>query len=269
MTDVRELWRTAPRAVLGFASSAGPLLSPMAFWHDGSALWVTTSASAVKTRLLRRSSACAVYVPASERDGLGLVARGAARVYGLADPVELALHGPPISGALTALAAKYSSTVLGYTRDLGSLPARWLPQRRVLMRIWLRDERTVLTPPPPVGMVPALPSVVPSDVRRTLSGHRKLAVAVAGPTGVRVLPGVWGAGFALQVAGPALPDETPVAAMLDAETGTRPSRVVGAVLRGRFAEGRLRPERVTWWRGFEINTETLAPLPVGGIELPE
>ncbi len=269
MSDPRQLWRSARRAVLGFASSSGPLVSPMAFWHDGCALWMTTSASATESRVLRRSPECAVYIPAQQREEPGLLARGSARVYGLDDPVALALHAPAISGALTALVVKYAGTVLGYSRDLGSLPPHWLPQRRAVLRIRLRDERTVLAASEPAGMAPALPSVVPSDVRRALSGRRDVTVAVGAPTGVTVLPGMWTAGLALQVAGPPLPEETPVAAMLDAGAAMRPTQVVGVVLHGHYAQGRLRPDRVTWWRGFEIRTQALPPLPVGGIELPE
>ena len=266
MTTIEEVLEGARRCVLALPSRSGPLLSPMAFWFDGAAVWLSTSEDAVKTRLLAREPACTVYVPAPDGDG-GVAARGLARVHSLDDPVGLALHAPTVSAAMTALAVKELGAIGHYLRDLPVIPRSWLPQRRVAVRVVLSAPARLEAPTPGPGVAPALPSVVPADIRRAVAGRRAV-VAAAGRRDVEVAPAVGSAGGALDVAAPGGRDEgggpfeadgTPLAVVVD-DDGGRPSEVRGLALRGTVRAGALAPERVTWWRGFEAHTaEVPAP----------
>lgn len=260
MTTIEEVLEGARRCVLALPSRSGPLLSPMAFWFDGAAVWLSTSEEAVKARLLAREPSCTVYVPAPDGGG-GVVARGLARVHSLDDPVGLALHAPTVSAAMTALAVKERGAIGHYLRDLPVVPRTWLPQRRVAVRVVLSDPVWRAAPTPGPGVAPGLPSVVPADVRRAVAGRRAV-VAAAGRADVEVAPAVWSAGFALDVAAPEAVGEgeapftvdgTPLAVVVD-DDGGRPSQVRGLALRGTVRDGALAPERVTWWRGFEAHT---------------
>ncbi|MFO8074789.1 MAG: pyridoxamine 5'-phosphate oxidase family protein [Egibacteraceae bacterium] len=259
MTTIEEVLEGARRCVLALPSRSGPLLSPMAFWFDGAALWLSTSEEAVKARRLAREPACAVYVPA--RDGGGVAARGLARVHSLDDPVGLALHAPTVSAAMTALAVKELGAIGHYLRDLPAVPRTWRPRRRVALRVALSDPVRLAAPTPGPGVAPGLPAVVPADVRRAVAGRRRV-VAAAGQADVALAPAVWSAGFALDVATPEGGGEgtspfavegTPLAVVVD-DDGGRPSQVRGLALRGTLRGGALAPERVTWWRGFEAET---------------
>ncbi|MDP8977465.1 MAG: hypothetical protein M3N17_02595, partial [Actinomycetota bacterium] len=76
-------------------------------------------------------------------------------------------------------------------------------------------------------------------------------------------PGVWGADFSLTTLEP-LPPGAGVTAVLDADAPP----VCGLSLRGVVADGAMRPERVTWWRGLRADSATVRPV-TGGLELPD
>jgi hypothetical protein len=258
------------RCLLAFAGVNGPILSPMAYWSDGAHLWMTTSGSGVKAERLARDGSCAVYVAGA--DGVGASARGTARIFSAADPLGLVLHGPAITAAMAALAASNASSLGGYVQDAARVPLRFLPHNRVIVRVRLDDLQTFEEPAVPAGVAPALPTIVPSDIRRVLSGERRVVLAVGGPE-LRIAPAVWGAGFALTLpAGVPVPEGTRVAAVLDADPEGRPTEVVGLSLRGAVAaDGRLVPERATWWEGFALTSADVPPAAVGrsGIVLPD
>lgn len=267
------------RCVLAAFGERGPVVSPMAFWFDGAALWMSTPADSVKVRALRRRPDCAVYVPpAEDQDGApGAVATGTARIFSLADPRGLAFHGAVVSAAMAALAARNAGSVLGYVRNATRIPARFLPQQRVALRVTLSRLRGARPPEVGRGIAPALPTAVPADVRRLLAGRRRVVVAAQEADRLVVAPAVWGAGFAL-VTPPTLPLPVgvPGAVVVDVDDDG-PTDVAGLALRGLLEAGRLVPERVTWWRGFEVETVPVtgaAPAPgagrrVGSVVLPE
>lgn len=265
-----ELLTTAPRCVLAFGNGAGPFLAPMAFWSDGGGLWMSTSAATLKVRSLGRRAACAVYVPPLREGGLGLVVRGPARVFGLGDPTGLLLHGPTISAAMTALAVKNAPTLWGYAQDAARIPPRWLPRNRVVLRVAIDETQPVRPPAVGPGIAPALPSVVPPDVRRVLAGMRRVVVAGDVEGRLVLAPAVWGGGFALAVPpGFRLP-EGRVAVTVDVDPVHRPTSAVGLTLRGHLdSRGRLDGRRVTWWRGFDMQTLDVPVPHVGAVMLPD
>jgi hypothetical protein len=257
------------RCLLAFRGRTGPILAPMAYWSDGEHLWMSTAGTTLKAERLLADDRCAVLVTGD--DGASVSALGSARVFRPGDPLGLVLHGPAIAGAMAALAASNASSIGGYVQDAARIPSRFLPHNRVVVRVRLDEVASVAAPAVPAGVAPALPTVVPADVRRALGGQRRVAVAVDEP-GLRVLPAVWSAGFALTAPdGHALPDGARAAVALDADPEARPTEVVGLSLRGAVADGRLVPERATWWEGFSLATADV-PAPSAsssGIVLPD
>jgi hypothetical protein len=270
MVAVPEVLERSSRCVLGFSGRRGPLIAPMAFWFDGSSLWMSTPAASVKAKALRRRPSCAVYVAQPEGDGAGAVATGTARVFGLHDPLGVAVHGPVVSTAMAALAARNTGTILGYIQDARHVPARFRPRNRVAVRITLDGIRPVAAPVPGSGVAPALPLAVSPAVRRALAGRRTVALATLAPGGgVRVGPVTWGAGFALTVApGEVAPDAGPAIVHLGADPSTRPTAVLGMSLGGDLRDGRLEPRRATWWEGFDLTTVDL-PATASTLTLPD
>lgn len=256
----------ATRCLLAFAGASGPLLVPMAHWFDGEALWLTSASDSMTVRRLAADPDCSVCLTANDR---AVIAPGRARRFGLNDPARLALHAGPISGALAALAFRNAATLLGYARGNVLVPARWRPQNRVVIRITLDDARLVDVPTPGAGVAPQLPSVVPSDIRRAHAGRRQVVVA-HGSGRPDISLATWGAGFALTGAdGDRLEIAGRVAVGVDADDEGSPLGARGLVLHGEVVAGRLRPARVTWWRGFDLETADVPADTAPSIVLPD
>ncbi|MBA2318565.1 MAG: hypothetical protein H0V93_12430 [Euzebyales bacterium] len=257
------------RCVLAVRGLRGPLAAPMAFWFDGEGLWTTTSGASVKAEVLRRDPTCVAYVPPADPSDPGVVVRGHARVHSLRDPVALALHAPTISAAMTALAARNVGTLLGYAQDAPQIPLRWTPPNRVVVRLAAEEIEEITAPEPGPGIAPALPAQVPAVVRRALAGRRRIALAVDGGR-LDVVPAAWGQGYRLTLPvgwGPA--DGVAACAVVDAEPRRRPTEVLGLALRGIVTDRTLRPERATWWRGFDLATVDVPAPTDPGITLPD
>lgn len=258
------------RCVLALRGPRGPIVSPMAFWWDGGAVWMTSSTRAVKVRRLAADPTCTIYVPGAEAEADGVVVRGRARVYTLGDPLPLALHWPVVSTAMGALAARNVPTLVGYARDAPKVPWGWDPAHRVALCVAADEVDSVASPPVARGIVPGLPTTIPADVRRALAGRRRVVLATEGLT-LDLVPAVLGAGNRVNVAdGVDLPARARAAAVLDDDPGGRPTQVLGVALRGPLADGVLTAERATWWHGFKLETVD-APTATtrGGIEIPE
>lgn len=266
--DAAAILDAATRCLLAARGRRAPLVSPMAHWFDGTALWMTTVADAAKIAALRDDPACAVAV-APDADRPGVAARGRARVFGPGEPVRLALHAPAITGALSGLAARNLGALVGYATHAWEIPGRWAPYHRVVLRVTV-DELELAEPPSDAGGVsPALPTEVPADVRRRLGGKRAV-VALWDEPPLRLAPAVWGAGFALTFAagGPRPRAGDRVGAVIDVDRG-EPSEASGAVVYGDLDErGALSPDRVVWWRGFDVRSAQVAPAS-GGAVLPD
>lgn len=264
----------AKRLVLAWPGRTLPVLTPMAFWWDGQHVWFSTSGSSLKARALRREGACAMYVPPPEGSSEGALLRGSARVFHARDPVGLAVHGGLLAAAQGALMVKNASSMAGYVVDAPKVPLRFQPQQRVLVRVRVEERSTVVQPDIGPGIAPALPTEVPPEVRRTLSGRRRVVVGTLVDGGIGLLPAVWGAGFALRLPeGAALDEGTPVTAVLDHDPGFRPTEVVGLSLSGTVAAAgptmKIVPVKVRWWSGFELRSAELSGRATDTIVIPD
>lgn len=271
MPDLPDVLDRAARCVLAFRGRRGPVVSPMAFWSDGASLWMATPAQSVKVAALRERPECAIHVPAPGGMGDDAVLAGHARIFGVHDPVGLALHGPMISAAMGALASRNAGTILGYVQDVRHVPQRFRPHNRVVVRIRIQSVRAVPPLQPGPGVSPALPTVVAPEIRRALAGQRVVTLATQDLDGrVSTGPAVWGAGFALEPGpGMILPDGTPAAVHVGADPEGRPTDVVGLTLAGTVRSGRLELARATWWDGFALRTADVPPAARSSVVLPD
>jgi len=273
----RDVLERGSRCLLGLHGARGPVLSPMAYWFDGTAVWMSTPARGMKVSALARDTQCALYVAPADDEGSGAVASGRARVFSARDPRGLVLHGPTISAALAVLALRNAASIAGYLADAPRIPSRFLPRNRVVVRVVLDDVEAVRPPALTPGIAPALPTVVPPDVRRALTGRRRVVLAALDGDTVRLAPAVWraGAGAGLPLSLPAgfdLHGGAPAAVALDADSRGRPTEVSGLSLSGTLTPGpALLAERVTWWHGSDLTTAEV-PTPNsthGAITLPD
>ena len=271
MPELPDVLDRAGRCVLAFSGRRGPVVSPMAFWADGASLWMATPAQSVKAAALRERPECAVHVPAPAGLGEDAVLTGHARVFGLHDPVGLALHGPMISAAMTALASRNTGTILGYVQDVRHVPQRFRPHNRVVVRVRIQSSRTVPPLQPGPGIAPALPTVVAPEIRRALAGRRLVTLATQDVGGrVEAGPAVWGAGYSVRGVGGRPPaDGVHAAVHVGADPEGRPTDVVGLTLSGALVDGRLEPVRATWWDGFTLRTADVPPPARSSVVLPD
>jgi len=251
--DVESVVARGTRCWVAAARDRGLLLTPTTYWSDGDALWAWTLGSSEAVETLARDPRCAVYVAAP--DGGGAVLRGRARIHSAASPRSVLFHGVTSVAALAALAARNAPNVVGYVADGPRIPRRALPANRVVIRIGVDATEPVGAPPKGPGIAPALPTVVPSDLRRALSGRRDVVVAAGGAGALQVASATWGPGYALALpAGMSLAEGAPAAVALETESGGRPTAVAGLRLSGTVDGGRLRADRVSWWDAATTGT---------------
>lgn len=260
----------ARRCLLVARSRRGPLVVPVAHWFDGDGVWLIAAADSARVAALGRDPACLLVVAADE-GGAGVVAAGRARVLSPADPVRFAVHGPAISGALSALAARNAATVADHALRAPALLGRWARRRRVVVRVALDSLEALEPPSGPTRVTPALPTALPADVRRRLASERVVTVLWDEPP-LRAAAATWGSGLTLGFgdARPAArPDgDEPVAVVAGADAG-RATEAVGAVLHGALRESdALAARRAVWWRGFDVAHADVAGA-VGGVEIPD
>ncbi len=262
----------ATRCLIAYRVRGGPAMTPMACWSDGGGLWMTTSRQAAKIAALRRDPRCALWIEPPDATEPGVSIDGTARLYDVTDPLGLALHAPTISAALAALAVAHRDTLAGYVRDLPRLPARWMPQGRVLIRVRIDRARSRLAPQRYSGVGPVLPTELPAAVRRAVTGRRVVALALQRGDVLTVQPAVWGAGFRVDVGASAVPDAlTPACIVVDAHDEPRPSTRLGVLLRGHVDSGFVfHPQRAVWWDGFSCDAVPVQPpTSASGITLPD
>ena len=284
--EARALLGSARIGMVALNGGSHPLVNPAAFHYGGDSIWLTTSRTAVKVGLLRRHPEASFLVDGGRRC---ILLEGEAQVYDPRRIPEIAagvLGGPELYLSLAGYALKNAAFIGGYLRDLAGIPGEWWPHNRALLR--LRIARAWWLPSvsaPPAG--PCRVPGVPSGVRRALN-RVPVAYACTIVEGMPLLaPALWSSsadGIAMV---------TSVAAFLgvsrrarggvaiESHHPYRATRMIGAFLRGTFttdAEARkevgarydlpsppagqglrLEPERVTWWRGFHLETERLEP----------
>ena len=266
MTDILDV---AGHCVLAFVERGEPILVPLAFWSDGSALWLSLQSDSREVAALRRNASSAVYV-ARDEDTVATIVRGQPRVFGLHDPVGLALHGAVISTAMGALLAHHAGEVAGFVQDATRVPARLLPRNRVAVRIPIDTRSDVPRPDAGPGVAPALATVIPASVRRAVAGRRQVALATITNGRLDVGPAAWSAGYRLTVPPQRRLDIGSSAAILvHTDPQNRPTATAGLVLSGVIGSGGVfKPERATSWSGFELRTVDV-PTERRGIVLPD
>lgn len=243
----------ATRCLVAFRSTQGRLqLTSFPCWSDGEALWLAPPSSDPVAQALTRMPDCAVWISEA-----GLVATGLARVFRAGDPLGLLAHSPVIALVIAALAIHHPREIV----------RPWLPLRLpIAVRLALHDVRAAAPPPSSPGIAPALPEVVPAEIRRHLSGLRDVVVAGQSVAGLGLGHATWSAGFLLDGDLPALPGD-PIAVAVEA--GSRQG-AVGVALSGKLdARGALRPAQASWWSDTCSGTAPLSPSPRGAVTLPD
>ncbi len=264
----------AKRLVLAWPGRKVPLMTPMAFWWDGQHIWFSTAGDSVKARALRRDGTCAMYVPPLTDEGTGRLLRGRARVFHPGDPLGLAMHSGFLAAAQAALMVKNAPSMMGYVVDAAKVPARFLPARRVLVRVTVTSQEEVQPPAVGKGIAPALPTEVPPEIRRTLSGDRRVVLATQVDGDLGLMPAVWGAGYTLSLpTGARVPDGATTTVVLDHDPGFRPTDVAGVSMSGTVAaagpQQKLTPTKVRWWSGFQLDTAELSGRATDTIVIPD
>lgn len=258
----------APRGALAYLRGRDPLLVPVAFWWDGKHVWLLAGADDPHTQALQHDPACALWVAPTTRGGDGVAGRGRARLFTARDPAALALHGAAITAAVGALGVKHAGALVGYAQDVARLPVRRLLRERVVVRVALEDLQPLRPPPLGTGIAPALPPVIPAEVRRSVAGKRHVTLAVGGD-GLQVTPAVWSAGFRVQTpAGVTVPRDAPAAVLVDGDAARRPSDFVAITLAGGVVHGRFTSQLATWWHGFDVQQREV-PTAVEPLRLPD
>ena len=265
--DIDAALQGARRCLLASRTPDGPAMAPAAFWFDGHALWLLAPSDDGPLDRLRADPACAVYVPPASVGQPAVVARGLARRYAIDDPLALLLHGPTISAAVTALTLKQTAASLrGSVRDLTPLPSA---ATRAVVRVALADAVAVDLPSPGAGVAPALPRVIPAEVRRELAGRRRVVVAWQ-EDDLRIGPAVWSGDAALEHVPELVGRDTPsVAVGVDADEQDLLTGAVTVSLQGPLVGGRLQPRQVTWWHGRSRGSATVPDEVPGAVELPD
>ncbi len=263
--------------MLALRSGRLPLVNPAVFSFAGGSLWMTTSRYAAKTIIARRDPRAAFLVDGGER---AVLLKGALEIFdplNLSNDVRAVLEGPAYFLGMAGYALRNAPFFAGYALDLMRLPREWMPYNRVVLRLRLSDADIVKGARFPSAQAARVPAV-PAEVSRRLAGvSRGYACWIeAGMPVVR--PAFWEVdrGRVTIAATSGRPRTgAPGALVVESHHRFRPSRMVGACVRGSFAASSdgssiaerygielaqvppvidLKPERVTSWRGFAITT---------------
>jgi hypothetical protein len=277
----RELLATARIGMLAFSAGAGraPLVNPAAFYYSGGSVWITTSRYATKLHMTRRDPRAAFLVDAR---GNSLLLQGLLEVYDLrsvSGQLRAALSGPRFYWSMTGYALKNAPFVAGYLLDLARIPPEWWPQNRVVLRLRVNRARELVHTPPPLPR-PALLPVAPPSVARSLARTAGAFVCWINRGLPFMAPTLWSVSRGRLLAAfpsgePSLP-RGPAALVVESHHRYRATRMVGACVRGTLESDpaataamarrygvdagnlgaglRLDVDRVTWWRGFQVQT---------------
>ena len=254
-----------------------PLINPAVFSFTAGSLWMTTSRYAAKTMLARRDPRAAFLVDGGSQ---AVLLRGAIEVYdplSVSSQVRAMLDGPGYVLGMAGYALKNAPFVAGYVLDVTRLPREWLPYNRVVMRLRPSDADIIEGVQFPAAQAARVPAV-PAEVSRQLAGvSGGYACWIEGGMPY-IRPAFWeverGQVTVAPVSGRPR-SGSPGALVVEQHHRFRPSRMVGACIRGTFGGAaersdiaerygiepdevpqafELRPERVTSWRGFAIAT---------------
>lgn len=260
-----------------------PLVNPAAFHHASNSVWMTTSRHAVKAHLAGRAPEAAFLVSTGQET---LLFQGTIESYdprSLSGPLKALLGGPRLGFGVAGYALRNASFIGGYALDLHGMPDAWWPQNRILLRLRVSWARTVSEAPPPA----ASPTPIPGVLGPELASVGEAYACWAGSRTPSLAPVWWAPSGIGEVAAwlpprglPAPPAAANGAIVVEHHHPYRASRMLGVTLHGRLeplsspdaapvasaiehrygvrpAGGvllRMRPDRVTSWRGFEVST---------------
>ncbi|MGH7920433.1 MAG: hypothetical protein ACREQM_10870 [Candidatus Dormibacteraceae bacterium] len=269
-----------------------PLVNPAAFHYASRSIWITTSRHAVKAQLVGRAPEAAFLVATGRQS---LLFQGSLEAYdprSLTGPLRALLGGPRLGFAVAGYVLRNAPFVGGYALDMRSMPDAWLPQNRVLLRLRVAWARTVSESDPPA----AAPTPIPGVLGPVLAQVGEAYACWAGSNAPSLAPVWWAPAGPGEIAAwlpprglPGPPAGANGALVVEHHHPYRASRMVGVTLHGRLepvvrartplataiearygvrpAGGvllRLEPDRVTSWRGFEIETSPFpAPTALG------
>lgn len=275
--EARAILGSSTIGMLALRSGRAPLVNPAVFSFASGSLWMTTSRYAAKTVIARRDPRAAFLVDGGRK---ALLLRGAIEIFdplSLSDDVRSVLEGPGYLLGMAGYALRNAPFFAGYALDLMRVPREWMPYNRVVLRLKLSDADIVEGAPFPAAQAARVPAV-PAEVSRRLAGvSRGYACWFEG--GLPVLrPAFWDVDHRHVTIAPTSGRprlESPGALVVESHHRFRPSRMVGACVRGTFGQSSdgsaiaerygistsdvppaidLKPERVTSWRGFAITT---------------
>lgn len=263
--------------MLALRTARLPLVNPAAFSFAAGSVWMTTSRYAAKNLIARRDPRAAFFVDAGTQ---GVLMRGTLEVFdplSLSNQVRAALGGPGLYLGMAEYALRNIPFAAGYLMDLTGLPREWMPYNRIVLQLHPHDVEVMDIGPFPPAQAARVPAV-PAEVSRRLAGvPRGYACWFEGGAPL-MRPAFWEVDNGTVMV--AIPDGharagSVGALIVESHHRFRPSRMVGACIRGTFggpadreeiaerygidvaevpAASELRPERVTSWRGFSITT---------------
>ncbi|HKW70629.1 MAG TPA: hypothetical protein VJP81_08595 [Candidatus Dormibacteraeota bacterium] len=263
--------------MLALRSGRSPLVNPAVFSFASGSIWMTTSRYAAKTVIARRDPRAAFLVDGGEK---ALLLRGTIEIYdplSLSNDVRAVLNGPGYFLGMAGYAVRNAPFFAGYALDLMRLPREWMPYNRVVLRLMLSEADIVEGAPFPPAQAARVPAV-PAEVSRRLAGVSR-GYACWFEDGLPVLrPAFWEVDHGKVIIAPTSGrprSGSPGALVVESHHRFRPSMMVGACVRGTFAQSSdgaaiadrygistaqvppvidLKPDRVTSWRGFAITT---------------
>ena len=285
----RKLLRTGRIGMLALATRRTPLVNPAVFWFGGDAVWMTTSRHAVKVAVARRRPAASFLV---EGGGHCVLLEGELEVFdplSVPSDVRALFEGPGFFLNLAGYAWKNADFIGGYLWDLARVPRDWWPHNRALLRLHARRAWTL--PSVAQSTAPAAEvDHVPPAIRRSLGREPVAYLCTLEDEAPLMAPGLWTSGeddclqLVTGVAGfLGISGRASGGVVIEYHHRYRATRMVGVYMRGRFATDsgakaavrerygleeepiglglRFRPDRVTWWRGFALETRTVVREP--------
>lgn len=269
-------------------SRSGPHVTMQAGIVHAGRFWTTTSASSLKARSVQKHGTATAVV--SDGDSQRIVSGPTAAIRPLRpwtlarDPLAPALSGV----AVARLGLDQMEQLLGYFEASGSVPADWLPTRRVLLvtRIrrsltladgevvdatgaWDRDVLPALGAEPSGGRPGALPvDQIPEGQRRVVHEGARAHLGVQTPTGPVAFPATFTGDDRFVVPVRLLAAVTAdlngrAAAVFDDSTSRRPDEKLGVMFRGGVrlvdvdgpdAVLAVETAKITTWDGFDADT---------------
>lgn len=260
-----------------------PLVNPAAFHYAGGSIWMTTSRYATKLVMAKRDPRVGFAVATRDRS---LLFQGLLETYDLVSlggSLRAALDGPRFAWSMAGYALKNAPFVGGYLLDLARIPGQWWPHNRVVLRVRVDLARSLSAGSPPAAAPQPLAGP-PADVAHPLREVRQGYLCWSRGGAPLMTPAWWAMDGSDVVAwipsgAPRPPARaTRSALVVELHHPFRATRMLGVCLRGEVVPDaggaapraiaerygveepgkgryvRVRPARVTWWRGFEIAT---------------